>query len=38
MFVIFTSLRFRPDGLKKAYVKLTADYDAQDVASKIGII
>lgn len=28
----------RPDGLKKAYVKLTADYDAQDVASKIGII
>ena len=29
---------FRPDGLKKAYVRLTADYDALDVANKIGII
>lgn len=28
----------RPDGQKKAYVRLTSDYDAQDVASKIGII
>merc|ERR1712000_403318 len=28
----------RPDGKKKAYVRLTADYDALDVASKIGII
>lgn len=28
----------RPDGQKKAYVKLTQDYDALDVASKIGII
>ena len=28
----------RPDGLKKAYVKLTQDYDAVDVASKIGLI
>ena len=28
----------RPDGLKKAYVRLTADYDALDVANKIGII
>jgi len=28
----------RPDGLKKAYVKLSADYDALDVANKIGII
>jgi hypothetical protein len=27
----------RPDG-KKAYVKLTPDYDALDVANKIGII
>ena len=28
----------RPDGLKKAYVRLTADYDALDVANKIGVI
>jgi len=28
----------RPDGWKKAYVKLSADYDALDVANKIGII
>ena len=28
----------RPDGLKKAYVKLTSDYDALDVANKINII
>merc|ERR1712007_364323 len=28
----------RPDGDKKAYVRLTADYDALDVANKIGII
>merc|ERR1711879_4843 len=28
----------RPDGEKKAYVRLTADYDALDVANKIGII
>eukprot|EP00735_Rhodelphis_limneticus_P009008 TRINITY_DN2466_c0_g1::TRINITY_DN2466_c0_g1_i1::g.8757::m.8757 TRINITY_DN2466_c0_g1::TRINITY_DN2466_c0_g1_i1::g.8757 ORF type:complete len:162 (+),score=66.04,sp/O22644/RL23A_FRIAG/66.05/3e-56,Ribosomal_L23/PF00276.15/1.5e+03,Ribosomal_L23/PF00276.15/9.3e-19,Ribosomal_L23eN/PF03939.8/6.7e-15,NHase_beta/PF02211.10/0.09 TRINITY_DN2466_c0_g1_i1:40-525(+) len=28
----------RPDGLKKAYVRLTEDYDALDVANKIGII
>lgn len=26
----------RPDGQKKAYVRLTADYDALDVANKIG--
>ncbi|XP_052729269.1 60S ribosomal protein L23a isoform X5 [Vigna angularis] len=26
----------RPDGTKKAYVRLTADYDALDVANKIG--
>jgi large subunit ribosomal protein L23Ae len=29
---------FRPKGLKKAYVRLTTDYDALDVANKIGII
>ena len=28
----------RPDGQKKAYVRLTADYDALDVANRIGII
>jgi len=28
----------RPDGYKKAYVRLASDYDALDVASKIGII
>ncbi|XP_035310206.1 60S ribosomal protein L23a isoform X1 [Cricetulus griseus] len=28
----------RPDGEKKAYVRLAPDYDALDVASKIGII
>lgn len=28
----------RPDGEKKAYVKLTPDFDALDVANKIGII
>lgn len=33
-FILF----IRPDGAKKAYVRLTADYDALDVANKIGII
>lgn len=28
----------RPDGEKKAYVRLTPDFDALDVANKIGII
>jgi len=28
----------RPDGSKKAYVRLTSDYDALDVANKIGLI
>merc|ERR1712038_1889125 len=28
----------RPDGTKKAYVRLASDYDALDVANKIGII
>ena len=28
----------RPDGSKKAYVRLTADYDALAVANRIGII
>jgi large subunit ribosomal protein L23Ae len=28
----------RPDGVKKAYVRLTADVEALDVANKIGLI
>ena len=28
----------RPDGEKKAYVRLASDYDDLDVANKIGII
>ena len=32
------ALLCRPDGAKKAYVRLTQDYDALDVANKIGII
>ena len=28
----------RPDGLKKAYVRLSPDYEAADVANKLGII
>ena len=26
---------YRPDGLKKAYVRLAPDYDALDVANKV---
>ena len=28
----------RPNGTKKAYVRLTADYDALDIANRIGYI
>ncbi|KAJ0021285.1 hypothetical protein Pint_31025 [Pistacia integerrima] len=28
----------RPNGKKKAYVRLTPDFDALDVANEIGII
>ena len=28
---------FRPDGLKKAYVRLAPDYDALDVANKVSL-
>ncbi len=28
----------RPDGLKKAYVRLSPDQEAADVANKLGII
>ncbi|KAH7885127.1 ribosomal protein L23, N-terminal domain-containing protein [Phlebopus sp. FC_14] len=37
--LVFHNLRCsRPDGKKKAYVRLTADHDALDVANKIGFI
>ena len=36
--VVNAQLDFRPDGKKKAYVRLTADHDALDVANKIGFI
>ena len=29
------NLCYRPDGLKKAYVRLATDYDALDVANKV---
>jgi len=32
------NLLIRPDGQKKAYVRLARDYDALDIANKIGII
>ncbi|KAG5582916.1 hypothetical protein H5410_053543 [Solanum commersonii] len=33
-----TESAMKPDGTKKAYVRLTPDYDALDVANKIEII
>jgi large subunit ribosomal protein L23Ae len=36
--VLKVNTLIRPDGVKKAYVKLTRDFDALDVANKIGII
>lgn len=38
IFVYSCSPCTRPDGQKKAYVRLTPDYDALDVANRIGII
>lgn len=42
LFVLDSPLRLlsccRPDGQKKAYVRLTPDYDALDVANRIGVI
>lgn len=32
------NLLIQPDGKKKAYVRLARDYDALDIANKIGII
>lgn len=36
--VVKVNILNRPDGLKKAYVRLAPDYDSLDVANKIGII
>jgi large subunit ribosomal protein L23Ae len=38
VFTLDSSSFCRPDGKKKAYVRLARDYDALDVANKIGII
>ncbi|CAN6463518.1 unnamed protein product [Victoria cruziana] len=35
---IKAAVKNMPDGTKKAYVRLTPDYDTLDVANKIGII
>lgn len=32
----FANFNDRPDGRKKAYVRLTADFDALEVANKVG--
>ena len=34
--VVDVQVDIRPDGKKKAYVRLTADHDALDVANKVG--
>ncbi|XP_033161904.1 60S ribosomal protein L23a [Drosophila mauritiana] len=36
--VVKVNVLIRPDGQKKAYVRLARDYDALDIANKIGII
>ncbi|ODV98212.1 hypothetical protein PACTADRAFT_83525 [Pachysolen tannophilus NRRL Y-2460] len=36
--VLSVNTLVRPNGTKKAYVRLTADYDALDIANKIGYI
>ena len=36
--VATVNILIRPDGEKKAYVRLAPDYDALDVANKLGII
>ncbi|ODQ79922.1 hypothetical protein BABINDRAFT_176077 [Babjeviella inositovora NRRL Y-12698] len=35
---LYVNTLIRPNGTKKAYVRLTADYDALDIANKIGYI
>lgn len=36
--VLAVNTLVRPNGTKKAYVRLTADYDALDIANRIGYI
>ena len=36
--VLTVNTLVRPNGTKKAYVRLTADYDALDIANRIGYI
>ncbi|CCD22775.1 60S ribosomal uL23 domain-containing protein NDAI_0G03930 [Naumovozyma dairenensis CBS 421] len=36
--VLSVNTLVRPNGTKKAYVRLTADYDALDIANRIGYI
>lgn len=36
--VLYVNTLIRPNGTKKAYIKLTADHDALDVANRIGYI
>lgn len=36
--MVDAEVEFRPDGKKKAYVRLTADHDALDVANKVGYL
>lgn len=38
IFPLCYAQRNRPDGKKKAYVRLTQDFDALEIANKIGII
>ena len=36
--VDYVNTLIRPNGTKKAYLRLTADHDALDIANKIGYI
>ncbi|CCH44439.1 60S ribosomal protein L25-B [Wickerhamomyces ciferrii] len=36
--ILAVNTLIRPNGTKKAYVRLTADYDALDIANRIGYI
>lgn len=36
--VLYVNTLIRPNGTKKAYIRLTADHDALDVANRIGYV
>ncbi len=36
--VLYVNTLIRPNGTKKAYIRLTADHDALDIANRIGYI